>query len=546
MRRGRGRAGRRGWIVWWGVWLGINLILGSAAYATPPVKSVILMIPDGMSGGGVTLARWYQGCDPLAIDEMACGLVRTYSSDAPIADSAPAATAYATGFKSHTGFVGVLPDEATMPGLDPISPSERRRPVATVLEAAKLAGKSTGLVVTCEVPHATPAGFSAHYPDRNNYDVLLEQQVYQGMDVVLGGGAKYLTSEVRKDKEDLVSELKRLGYEYVTTPAQLERSSGSKIWGAFAPKDLAYDFDRDPEREPSLAQMTKKAIEVLSQNPKGFFLMVEGSKIDWASHANDPIGVISDILAFDKAVRVALDFAKRSQDTVVIVATDHGNGGITIGDRGSSKNYDKLTLEEIIAPLKKAKLTGEGVEKKLNADQSNIREVMANYYGLDDLSDEEIAAIRDAKEGSLNYVVGPMISKRAHIGWTTNGHTGEDVTLYVYSPTEERPSGLVENTEIARYIERILDLNLRDTTEKIFVAASPQFRSAGASVRLDESNPANPVLVVEKDNVVGRFPVNKNIIEVNGQKIPLRSITVYNGQEVFVPSDGVSLLMQTW
>ena len=144
----------------------------AGAASTPAVKNVILMIPDGMSVDGTTLARWYKGGTPLAMNKMACGLVRTYSSDAAIADSAPAATAYSTSFKSHTGYLAVLPDVANMPGLQPIAWGDQKKPVATILEAARLAGKATGLVATCEIPHATPAAFSSHCPNRNNHDIL--------------------------------------------------------------------------------------------------------------------------------------------------------------------------------------------------------------------------------------------------------------------------------------------------------------------------------------------------------------------------------------
>jgi Alkaline phosphatase len=130
------------------------------------VKNVILLIPDGMSSDIVTLARWYNGGKKLNLDELATGMVRTYSSDAPIADSAPAATAMATGFKSHTGFIGVLPDANTMPGLTTLPEGYERVPVANVLEAAKLSGRSTGLIATSEIMHATPASFSAHDPSR--------------------------------------------------------------------------------------------------------------------------------------------------------------------------------------------------------------------------------------------------------------------------------------------------------------------------------------------------------------------------------------------
>ncbi|MDH7573958.1 MAG: alkaline phosphatase, partial [Clostridia bacterium] len=359
---------------------------------------------------------------------------------------------------------------------------------------------------------------------------------------VLGGGYQYMAAKARKDGEDLVQVVKSLGYEYVTTPEELRWSTADRIWGMFAPKDLAYDFDRDPAKEPSLAEMTRKAIEVLSRDPEGFFLMVEGSKIDWAAHANDPIGVISDTLAFDAAVRAALDFAKRDGRTVVIVVPDHGNGGISIGDGQTSSNYDKLTLSDFLAPLKQAKLTGEGVEKKLNPDRSNLVEVVRTYYGITDLTEEEIKALKEAPAGRLNYVLGPIISRRAHIGWTTNGHTGEDVVLGVYSPSGQRPEGVVENTKVARYMEKSLALNLQQATEQLFVPALAAFRALGAQVFWDESAPSHPVLEVVKGNTVLRLPVNKNLAEVNGQAVTLEGITVFNGKEVYFPREALSLL----
>ena len=236
-------------------------------------KNVIVMIPDGMSVTSVTLARWYLGGAPLTMDGLACGQVRTHNADSLIADSAPAATAMATGFKSHTGYIGMLPEDNTMPGMKPIAAEDRQKPVATVLEAARLKGKSTGLVVTCEVMHATPAAYASHDISRKNYDVLSEQEVFAGLDLVFGGGYKFFTHEARKDGEDLVAEMKTLGYQVITKPSEMASLKKARVFGLFAPTAMAYDMDRDPQKEPSLAEMTKKAIELLSNNPKGFFLM---------------------------------------------------------------------------------------------------------------------------------------------------------------------------------------------------------------------------------------------------------------------------------
>lgn len=510
---------------------------------TDSVKNVILLIPDGQSVGGTTLARWYNGGKPLAVDEMACGLVRTYSSDAAIADSAPSGTAMATGFKSHTGFVGVLPDVNTMPGMNPLAKGDERKPIASVLEAAQLSGKSTGIIATSEIMHATPADFTAHDPSRKNYDNLSEQQVYQDIDVVLGSGEKYFTKEVRGDGEDLVSEIKNLGYDYVTSIEEMNSSDSEKIWGMFAPVDMAYDFDRDPSKEPSLAEMTSKAISTLSKNENGFFLLVEGSKVDWAAHANDPIGVISDTLAFDDAVKVALDFAKKDGNTVVISVTDHGNGGITIGNTATDSNYDKLHIDEYIEPLKKATLTGEGVEKLLNDDRSNIVEVMSKYYGVDDLTEEEIKAIKDTEAGSLNYTVGPIISKRANIGWTTTGHTGEDVPLYIYAPSNcEKLSGVVENTDIAKYMSRVMGIDLATATSELFVPVRQEAEKLGATVLWDNTDSLNPNVVINIEGKEIVVPVNKNIAYVNGNKITLSGVTVFNGINTYVPQDILELI----
>ncbi len=524
---------------------GMPATIGDAAAKQQPeikAKNVIMLIPDGMAQDATALARWYNGGELLALDEMASGLVRTYSADAAIADSAPAGTAFATGYKSHTGYVGVLPDRNTMPGLKALKAGDEKRPVANILEAAKLSNKATGIIATSEIMHATPADFSAHYPDRSNYDALSEQQVYAGIDVVLGGGAQYFTAAGRKDGEDLTAAIHRLGYNVVTDTAGLKAAGNGKVWGMFADKGMDYDIDRDPAKQPSLAEMTSKAIDILSQDKDGFFLMVEGSKIDWAAHANDPIGIISDVNAFDKAVAQALAFAKKDGNTLVIASTDHMNGGLTIGDRDTSKTYDKLPLSTFIDPLKKAKVTGEGLEKLFNSDRSNIVQVMSDNFGITDLTADEIAAIKDTKAGSMNYTVGPMISKRAHIGWTSNGHTGGDVVLYSYGPGGKQLTGLVENTDIARYMEAALGLNLAAVTEQLFVPAEQAFAAKGATVTWDRTDERNPVMVVTKASDTLRLPVYKNIASLNGKTVNLNGTIIFNGEKTFVPQAAINLI----
>jgi alkaline phosphatase len=524
----------------------IILMTTTGAFAGQ-VKNVIIMIPDGMSMGGYALTRWYRGGSPMAMDALACGFVRTYSADAAIADSAPAATAMATGFKSHTGYIGILPDEATMPGQKPIPEIDKKRPVATVLEAARLKGKATGLVVTCEVMHATPAGFASHDPSRKNYDNLSEQELYNGIDVVFGGGYKFFTTEGRKDGEDLIKEMKRLGYAVITTPEELKHTTAKKVYGLFAPEAISYDMDRDPTKEPSLAEMTNKSLKILSKNKNGFFLMVEGSQVDWAAHANDPVGVISEIAAFDDAVKAALDFAKKDKHTAILIMADHGNGGITMGDTGTTKIYDKTVLDDYLKVISKAKNTGEGLEKLLKTDMDDdaVRNIVATRYGITDLSNEEIAAMRDGlanKKGELNYVLGPMMSRRSHIGWTTGGHTGEDVELFAYSPTGDRPTGTIENSDIAAITAKYLVLDLDKTTKRLFVDADKAFEAKGAEIGIDATSPANPVLVVKKGTEEMRIQANKNYALVNGKTVTLDGVAVFNGAKWYVSQKAEDLV----
>lgn len=516
--------------------------------AKPEIKNVIILIPDGMSMGGVTLARWFQGGMPLALDPLASGLVRTYNADTPIADSAPAATAFATGYKTNSPYIGVLPSKAGLWGVPDVTVPFR--PVASVLEAARLSGRSVGLVSTCELPHATPADFSAHAPNRKNYDDILEQQVYNGLSVVFSGGYKYLESANRKDKEDLTAELTKQGYRLIKNKGDfdaLKETGGERVWGLFAPVDLAYEIDRDPAAEPSLAEMTSKAIALLSQNQKGFFLMVEGSKIDWAAHANEPVALVHDILAFDKAVQEAVKFASSRNDTVVIIASDHGNSGITIGDRTTSSGYDKVPLETFIKPLQAARKSGYMFASLLDESKSNVQEVLASVYGIKDASAEEIEQIKTAKidEWTGMTLVGQLIAKRAKLGFTTGGHTGEDVVLYQYAPLgAKKLSGTVQNTDIAWYMAELMGLDLKGATQRLFADAQELFKGVSAVLETNMADPANPVLVVKANGKELLLPVNKNYGILNGTPVQLDGVTVYIGETKswYVSSRALELL----
>lgn len=372
-----------------------------------PLKNVILMIPDGTSAPVVTLSRWVKlgrksvNGPGLNIDPWFCGFVKSYNSDSPIGDSAPTGSAYATGHLSQTGFVATYPP--AHPGFDLFTPDPTRawHPMLTVLEAARMLGKRTGLVFTCQFPHATPADFSAHTPNRGDYDGIAQQMVHNHLNVVFGGGAQYLSPLKRKDKIDLVLELKARNYRYLTHAETLKRltAADTLAWGCFAPNDLPYVSDQKTDTIPSLAEMTSKALEILSSGENGFFLMVEGSKVDWAAHDNNAAKMVSEFLAFDDAVKVAVDFAEKDGNTAVIMCPDHGNSGISLGNKNSNGMYDEMHLDSLI-----------------------------------------------------------NLKNPRYIGFTTGGHTGEDVFLAVYHPEGNRPAGTIQNTEINRYMQQLLGI----------------------------------------------------------------------------------------
>ncbi len=512
----------------------------TATRSSYDTKNVIMMIPDGCGTQETTLARWYNG-GSLALDSMPSGLIRTYGADSIITDSAPAATAFATGYKTDDKYVGVLPGTVTVPGVVASSADLKYSPVASVLEAAKAKGMSVGLVATSNIQHATPAGFSAHWPARSNYTNIAEQQVYEDIDVVFGGGSQYLLPKseggVRTDGENLINVLQSRGYSYIddkTELASLNTKHVKKVWGLFAADAMAKDIDRSLpqfQNEPSLAEMTQAAIDILSKNPKGFFLMVEGSQVDWSAHANDPVGVVTEILAFDDAVSVALDFAHKNRNTLIMAFSDHETGGMSIGNSQTDSTYSSLALNKVLTPaFMSANLTGAGIYYALpqNPTDQQVKDIVKTYYGISDLTDAEVSAIETARASttnSMDYVVGPMISKRCDIGWTTTGHSGSDVMLYTYGPN--RPVGLFENTQLAKIAADAMGVNLEKTTKRLFVNASATFTSMEAKVSTDNSDPNNPVLVVEKAGVgTMRLPYAKDIAIFNGKTYQLNGITV--------------------
>ena len=505
-------------------------------------KNVIVLIPDGMSQDGVTLTRWlYNDGTPLNLDAITSGLVRTHNSDTPIADSAPAGTAMATGHKTQDKLIAVKGKAATLYGSNADDVKEALSPLATVLELAKTQGKATGLVVTSEIMHATPADFSAHAVSRKNYNDISEQQVFQNMNVVLGGGYKFFTPAEREDKQDLIGEIKNQGYQLVTNKNQLSAITDGKVFGLFAPADLPYELDRKQD-EPALAEMTSKAIQLLAKDKDGFFLMVEGSKVDWAAHNNAPAALTGDIKAFDDAVGMALNYAKTNKDTLVIVASDHGNGGISMGSEATNGNYSTLPISAFTDTLKKVKMTEETLAKAITNNEDQTSNLIKTNFGFVPTEAEINSVMTAGSEDAKMKVLRTILNKRSDLGWTTGGHTGEDIALYVYADNyKNQLTGTVQNSDIGKYIAKAIGGDLDKTSEQLFVP-STAFGKYGVKCAIDNSDTKNPSFVLTKNGHAYRFQENRNYFEGPEGKITFNGIVVYNGKEVFIPQEALKML----
>ena len=269
-------------------------------------RNVIFMVPDGCDQAVQTLARWYRRDNHLQLDELATAQITTHMANSVITDSAAAATAFATGHKTTVNFVSVGPRERDLltmytNGTENSASTEPFAPLATLLEAAHSIGKATGLVSTSRTTHATPAAFASHVDHRDKEQDIMEQLVFSKVDVVLGGGKAFLLPAPRcsngvsigqrTDCQDLQTVLFERGYQFIETNEELRQIRvDQKVFGMFADSHMSPDVDRPllAPNQPSLADMTRAAINVLSESQKdGFFLLVEGSLVDLAGHNND-------------------------------------------------------------------------------------------------------------------------------------------------------------------------------------------------------------------------------------------------------------------
>jgi alkaline phosphatase len=415
-----------------------------------------------------------------------------------------------------------------------VDASRAFQPATSILEASKiLKNKSVGLVVTCEFPHATPADFSAHYYSRGNYDAIAPQIAYQNLDVMFGGGNSIITDDIEQHfSNNGTTLIKDDKSEF------LNYNGEGKVWALFANRALPYNIDRNPDKYPSIAEMTEKAIDLLSKKENGFFLMVEGSQIDWAAHANDAATIIDEYLAFDEAVGVAMEYAINDGNTAVLILSDHGNSGFTIGTN-NCPGYDKLSMEDLFETVSGIKLSANGLESILiNTEPENFRSEFREYTGID-ITDEELEMLQSSKNyretdytkkgtsRNLAHNITNILNSHMCFGFTTGGHTGEEVIMAAYHPLGDVPKGHISNQDVNKYLQKVsgIETSLQELSDKLFVKHSELFD--GLKYSIDKSDSKFPVFKVRNGKNNLEVKAFSSVGKLNGKNFDIGSVVVY-------------------
>jgi alkaline phosphatase len=466
-------------------------------------RNLIFMVSDGMGPTSLSLTRSYKQFqyalpfgEQLTLDKHLIGQSRTRSTNSLVTDSAAGATAFSCGIKSYNGAISVLDDHS---------------PCGTVLEAAKRAGYMTGLVVTTRITDATPACFAAHVNMRSEEDRIAEQlagdyPLGRVVDLILGGGRCHFLPNTtdgscRADNKDIIKMAEKQGFNYIKDRKEFDDlKMGSAVnlplLGLFAETDIPYEIDRRNENDiyPSLDEMARTAMAALSAATKdsdqGFFLMIEGSRIDHAGHANDPAAQVHEVLAYDQAFASVLNFLEHDSTEGIMVSTsDHETGGLSAARQLHETYPEYLWYPGVLANVSaSAERLAHDYFNKLQHDSSDVaswvEEIVAKQLGIHDATDDEIALIVDHPE-TAPYTFADMVSRRAQTGWSTHGHSGESsgannmyilltnflaVDVNIYSSSSKAAAALHgnhENTEVGKFLRDYLNVDVDDITEEL-------------------------------------------------------------------------------
>ena len=416
-------------------------------------KNIIVIISDGMSSGTLNMADLYlnrktgKGSNWIELykdNRVKRSLMDMTSASSIVTDSAAASSSWGSGFRVKNGSLNVgVNGEEYLP----------------IWQKFKKAGKMAGCVTTVPITHATPAGFCIASKSRNSQEAIAEMYLELKFDIMMGGGDKFFSSENRKDKKDLYQDFISKGFNVVKDRAEMLSVDNSKpILGVFSTDGLPYSKDRETSKEltnssPTLAEMTARAIDKMKNHPNGFVLQVEAGKVDWAAHANDITGLIYDQVAHDEAIKVAIDFAEKDKNTLVILTTDHGNAnpGLIYG-KTVNENFDtiqnyKQTNDWILNGIGKETTISQIIDRiefatKLALQEEEAKELLSFYNNI------------KMEDGLYNpkhlpfKVLSEIQKKYNSVGWISMDHSSDYSELALFGPGSELLNSFIKNTDL--------------------------------------------------------------------------------------------------
>jgi len=406
-------------------------------------RNIVLMIGDGLGFPQIALARRAIAgpAGRLALESMpVVGIVSTDSATNAVTDSGAAATAFGGGVKTDNKYIALDPTGA---------------PVRSLGELAKSLGRRVGYVTTTRISHATPACFYAHHSDRYDEETIAAQLIGADVDLALGGGRSQFVpvadGGARLDGRDLLAEARAAGWRTLERGESLTWNGQGRLLGLLANSHLAYQLDElafpGERRDPSLASLARLALDGLASDPRPFFLMIEGGRIDHAGHEFDAAGVVAETRAFDEAVAAVLEWSRQRGDTLVVLTADHATGGLAINDYSRFEELSRRTASNawLVGRVRNA---GAGAE------------LLAEKTGYDGFTAADVDSIRGAFDTyEACRRLGTRLSEIDGFTWlprvdpdSTHGHTGEDVPLLADGPGAEHFAGVLDNTEIAHRI----------------------------------------------------------------------------------------------
>ncbi len=499
-----------------------------AEQANQSPKRIILFIGDGMGVGAVTAATYANG-QPLRMLSMPhVGLATTHEYEFITTDSAASATALSTGHKTHFEAVSV------QPGTSEADEELAERHLKSVVQFAQEAGLRTGLVATTRITHATPAAFGAHRNHRKSYENIALDMSRAGIDVLLGAGSKNF--DARDDQSDLFVGMEEQGYVIARTAEEIagaQQSGATKLIGLMHPSDMPPVLSG--ERAMSLAEMTKAAIETLDRdNDAGFFLMVEGSMIDWGGHDTNGVTVIAETLDLDEAVGVALDYASTRHDTLVVVTADHETGGMNVLDPAYVNMYvDALGGQEKVDRSVALPVGEDGVQPKSPSTSQHIALGVKNVADVREVTENEAAGQR--------YSFGPqeLVDRRlttdfGHLSiasrpyWKSGSrfsasHTAAMVPIFATGPLAASVAAVRDNADLG---QRLIDIVSENNSS---VVKTPALATNTAK---DLVRPKNVILLIGDgfgvDVLTAAYYVNGSLEMLS---MPVRGLVATHGTD---------------